>query len=100
MTLGEAIREGRRVRSLSQKDLAAELLKEDGSAISPQYLNDIERDRRVPPSYLIDHMAKKLKLDADYLHALAGQFPADVRLGRYQPETVQAALKAFRRSLK
>jgi transposase len=29
---------------LSQKDLAAKIRKEDGTAISPQYLNDIEHD--------------------------------------------------------
>lgn len=100
MTFGEAIREARRVLEVSQKDLAAQLKKEDGTPISPQYLNDIELDRRVPPAYLIDQLAKRLKLEGDYLYVLAGQLPADIRAGRYQPKSVQAALRAFRRSLR
>ena len=40
-TFGELISEGRKKKGLSQKELAAKVLKEDGSAISPQYLNDI-----------------------------------------------------------
>jgi transcriptional regulator with XRE-family HTH domain len=100
MTFGEAIREARRVLGVSQKDLAAQLKKEDGTPISPQYLNDIELDRRLAPGYLIEQLAKRLKLEGDYLYVLAGQFPADVRAGRYRPESVQAALRAFRKNLK
>src|SRR5437867_850881 len=57
MTFGGAIREARRVLGVSQKDLAAQLKKEDGTPISPQYLNDIELDRRLPPPYLIEQLA-------------------------------------------
>jgi transcriptional regulator with XRE-family HTH domain len=46
---GTLISEARRSKGLSQKDLAAKVKKEDGQAISPQYLNDIEHDRRNPP---------------------------------------------------
>lgn len=100
MTFGEAIREARRVFGKSQKELAGELLKDDGTSISPQYLNDIELDRRVAPPYLIEQLAKKLKMEGDYLYILAGQLPADLRAGRYRPDTVQAALRAFRRRLR
>jgi len=99
LTLGEAIKEARRVLAKSQKDLASEILKEDGEAISAQYLNDIERDRRIPSSSVLEQLGKKLKLDPDYLHVLADRFPADLRAGRYEPTTVQAALKAFRKKL-
>ena len=44
MTFGRAIATARKEKGLSQKDLAALILKEDGTAISPQYLNDIEHN--------------------------------------------------------
>jgi len=99
LTFGEAIKEARRVLAISQKDLAAAIIKEDGEPISPQYLNDIERDRRIPSSHVIAQLGKKLKVDPDYLHVLAERFPADLRANRYEPTTVQAALKAFRKRL-
>ena len=48
MTFGEVITQARKDKKLSQKQVAAETLKEDGQAISAQYLNDIEHDRRKP----------------------------------------------------
>jgi len=53
-TFGTIIAEARRPKGLSQRELAAKVKKEDGQAISAQYLNDIEHDRRNPPNeYLI-----------------------------------------------
>ena len=101
MTFGRTIADARRNVGLSQKDLAARITKEDGSPISPQYLNDIERDRRNPPSqYLLKQLAQELHMPEDYLSFLAGQFPEDVRAGSYQPERVTAAMQAFRRTLR
>ena len=48
-TFGTIISEARAAKGMSQKDLAAQLKKEDGAVISAQYLNDIEHDRRNPP---------------------------------------------------
>ncbi len=49
MTFGLAIAKARKAKGLSQKELAALVVKdEEGGAISPQYLNDIEHDRRSP----------------------------------------------------
>ena len=45
-TFGTLVAEARRVIRMSQKELASRVKKEDGQAISPQYLNDVERDRR------------------------------------------------------
>ena len=100
MTFGEAIREARSALGESQKNLAGQLKKEDGTPISPQYLNDIELDRRMPPAYLIDQLAKRLKLEGDYLYVLAGQLPTDIRVGRYDPAHVQAAFRALRQKRK
>ena len=101
MTFGSTIADLRKRVGLSQKDLAAKVTKDDGSPISPQYLNDIERDRRNPPSqYLLKQLARELHTSEDYLSFLAGQFPEDVRIGSHQPERVTAAMQAFRRALR
>ena len=80
MTFGEAITQARKDKRLSQKQVAARILKEDGKPISPQYLNDIEHDRRNPPGEPIVHqLADILDLNLDYFSFLAGRFPSDVR---------------------
>lgn len=101
MRFGEVVADSRKKLGLSQKDLAAKIRKEDGSPISPQYLNDIERDRRNPPSeYIISQLAKELKLSADYLKILAGKLPEDIDVEHYKPEEIDAAILAFRKRLK
>lgn len=60
--------------------MAVRFLKDDGDPISPQYFNDLERDRRNPSS-----------------PTLLKQFAA---AGNYAPDKVQAAFHAFRRSLR
>jgi transcriptional regulator with XRE-family HTH domain len=49
-TFGEVISELRKERGLTQKALASQVEKKDGVAIGIAYINDIERDRRNPPS--------------------------------------------------
>jgi transcriptional regulator with XRE-family HTH domain len=102
-TFGNAVSEARKVLGLSQKELASQIKKEDGEAISPQYLNDIERDRRNAPSQtLILEFARVLKLKPDYLFALAQAWPQDLveEMGKSSPEEVEKAFTAFRRTLK
>ena len=100
MALGDLIRDARKEKGLSQKDLAARLRNRDGEAISPQYLNEIELNRRVPPSYLLDQIAHKLEIDADALHLMSGQVPPNVRPENHPPEKLTAAMKAFRQKLR
>ena len=101
MTFGEAITRARKDKKLSQKQVAAGTLKEDGQAISAQYLNDIEHDRRNPPSeYIVRQLADTLDLDLDYLLFLAGRFPADVLEMSRDQEGIKTAMKAFRSSLR
>jgi transcriptional regulator with XRE-family HTH domain len=97
LAIGELVREARKNKQMSQRDLAGRLKNKDGDSISPQYLNDIELDRRVPPEYLLSQIAQKLQLDADVLRAIAGQMPAAAR--RHSPEKVAEAMKAFRQKL-
>src|SRR5204862_307449 len=82
MSFGRTLSEARRKAGLSQRELAARILKEDGEPISPQYLNDLERDRRNPPArYLLKQFADVLQLPEDYLDFMAGPPPEAMRSG-------------------
>lgn len=101
MSFGRTIANVRKQAGLSQKDLAARIKKEDGSSISPQYLNDIERDRRnAPPEHLLKQFSRELNIAEEYLYFLAGQLPDDLRAISSHPEDVQAAFQAFRKTLR
>jgi transcriptional regulator with XRE-family HTH domain len=100
LRFGEYVSKARKKKLLSQKDLAERIKKDDGSPISPQYLNDIERDRRnAPQAYILDQIADVLDLERDTLFALAGQLPADIEPEQIEPERLAQAMKAFRREL-
>jgi transcriptional regulator with XRE-family HTH domain len=100
-TFGQILGQARRQAGLSQRELAARILKEDGEPISPQYLNDLERDRRNPPArHFLKQLAAALEVPEEYLDFVAGQLPDDLRAGTYAPEKVQAAFHAFRRTLR
>ncbi len=101
MTFGQVISEARKEQGTSQRELALKVIKEDGAPISPQYLNDIERDRRNPPGdHLLKQFARELDLDLDYLYFLAGKLPTELRSRASSPKQVKEAFKAFRRSLR
>src|SRR6266851_4578768 len=77
---GDTIREARQRLKLSLKAVGDKLRKEDGTNVSPQYLNDLEHGRRNPPDEnLITQMAKVFALDAEKLLALAGKEPVEVQ---------------------
>jgi len=101
-TFGQVIAHKRKILKISQKDLASKIKKDDGAEISAQYLNDIEHDRRNPPSEpMIKQIAKELDIDEDYLFFLSGTFPADIQvLGQKNPEKAKELFRAFRRDLK
>jgi transcriptional regulator with XRE-family HTH domain len=97
MTFGSVVAEKRKALGLSQKQLAERVIKEDGKPISPQYLNDIERDRRNPPTnYIIERFAEALGIPKDYLYLIAKkmppQFTHDIPT---TPEQVTNAFQAF-----
>jgi transcriptional regulator with XRE-family HTH domain len=98
-TFGTYISEARKRLKWSQKELAARILREDGETISPQYLNDIEHDRRNPSSdHLIQQFATVLKVNADYLHYLAGKLPDEIRQRNLSEKEVEQAFRVFRKS--
>lgn len=101
MTFGQAITQARKDQQLSQKRVAAGILKEDGTPISPQYLNDIEHDRRNPPGEpIVRQLADILDLDLDYLLFLAGRFASDLLETSRDQEDIATAMRAFRSSLR
>src|SRR3990167_7283677 len=101
MSFGSTIADARKKLTMSQKELAEKIKKEDGTPISPQYLNDIERDRRSPTSEpMIEQFAKVLGLDGDVLLFWAGKIPEEVKRGRVSDEKIVSAYRAFRKTLK
>jgi transcriptional regulator with XRE-family HTH domain len=95
--LGDAIHQARRVRKLTLRQVADQVTKDDGTPISPQYLNDIELHHRVPTPHVLRELARVLELDADTLLATAGA--ADVVVREYlasHPEQAEAVIQLFR----
>ena len=100
-TLGQIIADARKKKGTSQKELSEKVLKEDGEKISPQYLNDIERDRRVPSHFILERIAKELNIDRDYLFLLAEKLPEDIKskISKTDQDKIIEAYKAFRKKL-
>ena len=95
--LGDVINQARRARRWSLRQLAAQVRKEDGAPISPQYLNDIELNRRIPAPHVLRELTQLLELDADYILMLAGGGEAVVReYFETYPEQEEAVVQLFR----
>jgi transcriptional regulator with XRE-family HTH domain len=68
--------------------------------ISPQYLNDIEHDRRNPTSdHMIGQFEQVLGTDEGYLFVRAGKIPDDMMRAARDPAKIGAAFRAFRKEL-
>ena len=95
--LGDVINHARRARQLTLRQVAQQVTKDDGTPISPQYLNDIELHHRLPTPHLLQNLARVLALDYDTLLALAGT--ADVVVREYleaYSQQGEAIIKLFR----
>ncbi len=98
ITFGGVISMARKERSWSLKELCSKVLREDGEPISPQYLNDIEHNRRSPSSdWMVKQFADALGINPDWLYYLAGRLPADVRDSKLSEDKVAKLMVAFRR---
>lgn len=96
-TFGRAISQSRKQKQWSLKELASRVMREDGAPISPQYLNDIEHDRRSPSSdHMVQQFARALEIDPDWLYYLAGRLPEDVRKERLSKSELTELMMAFR----
>ena len=94
MTFGIRIRQARKVLSLTQKDTARRI------GMSAQYLNDIERDRRAPPSdNFIEALADALVIQRDVLYFYAGRLPPDLLSGNATDRQILNGFDAFRLTL-
>lgn len=93
VSFGSYIANTRKSKDMSQRELAGKL------DISPQYLNDIEHDKRSPTSpQLIEQIAATLEVSADYLSYLAGRIPEEVKDKKLDPGTFAKAMLAFRKA--
>jgi len=100
-SLGRAIVSLRRIQGWSQKDLAGKILKEDGQSITPQYLNDIEHDRRTPSSaHMVHQFATVLGVNPDVLYLLARRVPDDIAQSGASTQQIEKAFVAFRKEIK
>lgn len=103
VSFGQMLKDSREKAGIQQKDLAAAVIKENGISISAAYLNDLEHDRRQPPSdYLIEQLAQALNLsDANLLYYLAGRFPPTLRsLPEANKSNITKAFQKFLEALK
>jgi transcriptional regulator with XRE-family HTH domain len=99
-TFGELIAEARKQSQLTQRQLAARIMTEEGRAISGPYLNDIEHNQRHPPrGFLLQQFAKALKLDPDLLYFCARQLPSDINWDKVPPELTIEGFRALRRTI-
>jgi transcriptional regulator with XRE-family HTH domain len=102
-SFGRAIASARKTKDMNQRELAAKIVKEDGEPITPQYLNDIEHDRRSPSSdHIIRQFAKVLDIKVDALYGISGVLPEQDRklVKKSTPSDVNQAFVAFRKKLK
>src|ERR1700738_1962825 len=99
-TFGQILREARKKAGITQRELAAQLKREDGRPVDPPYLNAIEHDHRYPPEdYLIEQMAKIVSISPDVLYFHAKRQPPDVKPEGTDQERLEAAYRAFRKAL-
>lgn len=78
MTLGQSLRQLRQGKGLVLRGVAGAVVKENGKPISPQYLHDLETDKRQPTDRTLHLIAKVLGADLDHLRALVGRAPEPV----------------------
>lgn len=76
-SFGEELKRLRLDKDLSLRQLASKIIKEDGKPISPSYLNDIEKNNRIPSAVIVEKLARALEYDSDKLLALAQKIPPD-----------------------
>ena len=99
-TFGRAVGQIRKSRGWSLSYLASQILRENGKTISPQYLNDIEHDRRRPSSeHMIRQFAEVLGVDRDWLYYLTNQYPVDLFRAGFTEQEFKKRIVAFRRAL-
>lgn len=90
MKLGSYIRTFRKKQGVYQKDLAYKVM------ITPQYLNDIESNRRSPSDTVLQHLSEALEFNLDFAFLLIGKLPPDLR-GTPTKSRMEKAYKIMRK---
>ena len=95
-TLGQMIRQARQQQGLSLRQAALQISRGDGTTISPQYLHDLERDRRRPSLDILHALARGLALNALEVLAHFGTAEAIIRAYlRERPDCELAIIQLF-----
>ncbi len=98
-SLAQLIARRRKERGLRLKDISERVKKSDGSSVSVQYVDDLEKGRRFPTPELLSQLAEALDLPTDLLYFVLGLLPPDVQAMATTPEQILSALQAFRQAL-
>ncbi len=100
-SLGALVSSARKRQALSLRELGARLTAggRRPHGVSPQFLNDVEHDRRRPSHALAEELAEVLGLSLASLEAAAGRAAAPVvEYLREQPEAAEPVGRLFRRA--
>ena len=88
-TFGNVISAAIATQNVTQK-LAAERI-----GITPAYMNDLMRDRRLPSDVVIEKLAEVLGVNVDYLYYKAGKFPKSAYSGELNEAAFVRKMAAF-----
>lgn len=98
-TFGQVLGEARRSAGYSLKYVAERIKKEDGESISLQYLSDLEKDRRNPPSNdMLEQFVDVLEVPREFLYLSARRFPAEI-ISPSNAVQAKNAMEAFKKAL-
>lgn len=78
-TLGQLLRQARQTRGLSLRQTAVQVHHRAGRPLSPQYLSNLEQDRRTPSLPLLAALAEVLEIPSGLVFAHAHKADAIVR---------------------
>jgi transcriptional regulator with XRE-family HTH domain len=95
-TLGQLLRQARQQHGLSLRQAALQIHRKDGTPISPQYLHDLEHDRRRPSFGILQELIRVLGLDDLEVLAHVGNAEAIIRAYlRERPNCEPAIIHLF-----
>lgn len=96
---GTLIRRARHARHLRLADVAQQIFKADGQAISLPYMSDLEHHRCAPSPAFISQFAEVLHIPEEVLYFSLGRLPPDLFQRKLAPERIVQAFQVFRTAL-